>query len=127
MINILRIFYKAYYKTRNRREHTISGFSGLFSIILTTWSGALIFKIVNRFFYDLGWHFFIIVSVVLIIAVWRYFITTFKKYVEAQFRKDEIFIEIPQSVMFCRLIIFILGIFGVVNTLLTIKLLFYFK
>lgn len=110
MLILLKIIYKAYYKTRNRRDITQSAFSGISTYFFTTTIFFLFLVATKRMFSHSSE---MTIKLILGIIVFGLgFLTYFfcAKYVNKQFENERIYEDIKYSVTYCRFILFILSV-----------------
>ena len=114
MIILLKIIYKAFYKTRDRKNNTLNAFSGLITLYLTITLFAFILIILRNNFPYLKNN---SVKVILGFFVFGIGFSTFQLcvlYVKKKFQQEGFFENIKYSVAFCRILFILINILGVI-------------
>lgn len=111
MLLFLKIIYKSFYKTRDRRESTKNAFIGLVTLYLT-WTLIIILLNIMECFFPIFRPSYIMdllcISVIAILAFLKC-----SKYVKKQLKTEDFYNDIKLSLLSCRVIFISIIIIGV--------------
>lgn len=113
MLLLLKIIYKAFYKTKNRRDSTKSAFPGIVTYFFIT-TIFFLFIISTKGMFSNSPE--IIIKIILGAIVFGLGFSTFflcTKYVNKQFENERVYADIKFSVIACRAILIVINIMGV--------------
>lgn len=110
---LLKIIYKAFYKTRNRKEHTKNAFVGLVTLYLTLTLTICFVIIMKKIFPYLSANIMKMIFGLFIFGLGCCVYFMCLRYVNRQFQSEKFYNNIKHSVLFCRIILIIISIIGV--------------
>ena len=99
---LLKIIYKSFYKTRDRKENTKYGFIGLVTLCLTWTISIVLLEFIMYFFPNFKFSYILILSFITILGLFIF--VNCKKYVKKQFKNESFYNDIKLSLLLCRTI-----------------------
>ena len=107
---LLKIIYKSFYKTRDRKENTKNGFIGL-AILYLLWTIIIVLvEFIKHFFPNVKSVYILLLSISTISILSIYIISN--KYVKKQFKNESFYNDIKLSLLLCRTIYISICIIG---------------
>ena len=110
MLILLKIIYKSFYKTRNRKENTKNGFIGLAMLYLPLTIIIALVVFIKYFFPNFKFSYILILAITTISFLSIYIISN--KYVKKQFKNERFYNDIKLSLFLCRTIYISICIIG---------------